>query len=73
MDAKRDSVIDFEEYVCAVALFRIGSTEEKIKSEPQLIHEENVNTLQNLYSLKKKNSAKPPETRTISDLFHFHF
>ena len=33
MDTKRDHVIDFEEYVCAVALFRIGSTEDKIKSE----------------------------------------
>jgi hypothetical protein len=33
MDSKRDQVIDFEEYVCAVALFRAGSTEDKIKSE----------------------------------------
>ena len=39
MDAKRDNVIDFEEYVCAVALFRIGSTEEKIKSELQMFQE----------------------------------
>ena len=33
MDFKRDQVIDYEEYVCAVALFRIGSTEDKIKGE----------------------------------------
>ena len=32
IDTKKDNVIDFEEYVCAVALFRIGSTEEKIRS-----------------------------------------
>ncbi len=31
MDGKKDNVIDFEEYVCAVALFRIGTTEEKIR------------------------------------------
>ena len=33
MDSKKNQVIDFEEYVCAVALFRAGSTEDKIKSE----------------------------------------
>ena len=37
MDSKRDQVIDFEEYVCAVALFRIGSTEAKIKSEEKQV------------------------------------
>ena len=31
MDGKKDNVLDFEEYVCAVALFRIGTTEEKIR------------------------------------------
>ena len=31
IDSKKDNVIDFEEYVCAVALFRLGSTEEKIR------------------------------------------
>jgi Ca2+-binding EF-hand superfamily protein len=31
IDGKKDNVIDFEEYVCAVALFRIGTTEEKIR------------------------------------------
>ena len=31
MDTKKDGVIDFEEFVSAVALFRIGTTEEKIK------------------------------------------
>ena len=30
-------MIDFEEYVCAVALFRIGSTEAKIKSEEKRV------------------------------------
>ena len=30
IDTKKDGVIDFEEYVCAIALFRIGSTEDKI-------------------------------------------
>ena len=31
MDTKRDGVLDFEEFLSAVALFRCGSTEEKIK------------------------------------------
>ena len=31
MDGKKDNILDFEEYVCAVALFRIGTTEEKIR------------------------------------------
>lgn len=31
MDTKRDGVLDFEEYVSAVALFRVGTTEDKIK------------------------------------------
>jgi hypothetical protein len=31
VDQRRDSVIDFEEYLSAVALFRVGSTEEKIR------------------------------------------
>lgn len=33
MDSKKDNVLDFEEYLCAVALFRAGSTEEKIRGE----------------------------------------
>jgi hypothetical protein len=31
IDTKKDGVVDFEEYVAAVALFRVGTTEEKIK------------------------------------------
>ena len=31
MDVKKDGVVDFEEFLCAVALFRVGSTEDKIK------------------------------------------
>jgi len=31
MDTKKDGVLDVEEYISAVALFRVGSTEEKIK------------------------------------------
>jgi len=31
MDTKRDGVVDFEEFLSAVALFRCGTTEEKIK------------------------------------------
>lgn len=31
IDTKKDGVIDFEEYFCAVCLFRIGNIEEKIK------------------------------------------
>jgi Ca2+-binding EF-hand superfamily protein len=30
IDTKRDGLIDFEEYISAIALFRIGTTEEKI-------------------------------------------
>ena len=30
IDTKRDGVVDFEEYLSAIALFRVGSTEEKI-------------------------------------------
>lgn len=30
IDTKKDGVIDFEEYLSAIALFRIGTTEEKI-------------------------------------------
>lgn len=30
-DTKKDGVIDFEEYLCAIALFRLGSADEKIK------------------------------------------
>ena len=37
IDTKKDNVIDFEEYVCAVALFRIGNTEEKIRSTSDLM------------------------------------
>ena len=38
IDTKKDNVIDFEEYVCAVALFRIGSTEEKIRSTSSYVY-----------------------------------
>ena len=69
MDAKRDNVIDFEEYVCAVALFRIGSTEEKIKSELQMFQEikcisfskSSYSQIENnvTYSAEKKNDLLP--------------
>lgn len=32
-DTKKDGVIDFEEYLCAIALFRLGTADEKIKRE----------------------------------------
>ena len=38
IDTKKDNVIDFEEYVCAVALFQIGSTEEKIRSTSSSVY-----------------------------------
>mmetsp|Transcript_18577 Transcript_18577/g.17896 ORF Transcript_18577/g.17896 Transcript_18577/m.17896 type:complete len:200 (+) Transcript_18577:238-837(+) len=31
VDLKKDNLIDFEEYVCAVALFRVGTTDDKIR------------------------------------------
>lgn len=31
VDTKKDGVIDYEEYVCVVALFRVGSMEDKVK------------------------------------------
>ena len=43
IDTKRDGVLDFEEYLCAVALFRVGSTEEKIKLL-YLMYEPNTKT-----------------------------
>ena len=30
-DTKKDGAIDFDEYLCAVALFRAGTVEDKIK------------------------------------------
>lgn len=32
LDSKRDGYLDFEEYVSAIALFRVGTNEEKIKA-----------------------------------------
>jgi hypothetical protein len=31
MDTKKDGELDFEEFVSAIALFRVGTNEEKIK------------------------------------------
>jgi Ca2+-binding EF-hand superfamily protein len=31
IDVKKDGLVDFEEFLCAVALFRVGSNEDKIK------------------------------------------
>jgi hypothetical protein len=31
MDSKKDNVIDIEEYISAIAMFRIGTLEEKIR------------------------------------------
>lgn len=31
IDTKKDGILDFEEYTCAVALFRTGNTEDKLR------------------------------------------
>jgi Ca2+-binding EF-hand superfamily protein len=36
IDTKKDDVIDFEEFLCAVAVFRLGTTEDKIKCKKAL-------------------------------------
>lgn len=43
MDTKKDGVLDFEEFISTVALFRVGNTEEKIKMV-FLMYEPNMRT-----------------------------
>ena len=35
IDTKKDDVVDFEEFLCAVAVFLLGSTEDKIKCKKE--------------------------------------